>query len=83
MWVLTKIHVPGKESLYFGIWTSFLSVMLLCTLICLCTCAHRNLSAYQNSCFWKRKLVLLHMDKFPLSDVTVYVHVCAHVPVEF
>ena len=44
---------------------------------------HRSLSAYQSSCFWKRKLVLLHMDKFPLSDVTVHVHVCAHVPVEF
>ena len=72
IWVLTKINLPAKESLYFCIWTSFLSAMLLCTRACLCTYARTNLSAYQNSCSWKRKLVLLHMYKFPLSDVTVY-----------
>ena len=33
-WVLTKIHVPGEESLYFCICASFLSVMLLCTHAC-------------------------------------------------
>ena len=83
IWVLSKIHVPGKESLYFSIWTSFLSAMLLCTLICLCTCAWRNLSAYQNWSSWKRKLVLVHMDKFPLSNVTVctrmFVHMCTKI----
>ena len=82
IWLLTKIHVSEKESLYFCTWKSFLSEMLLCTHVCLCTCAHRNLSAYQNLCSWKRKLVLLHMDKFPLSDVTVYtrmfVHICTY-----
>ena len=76
IWVLTEIHVPGKESLYFCVWTSFLSAKLLCTHAWLCTCAWRNLSACQNSCSWKRKLV--HLDYFPLSDVTVYMHMLVH-----
>ena len=72
IWVLTKIHVPEKESLYFCVWTTFLSGMILCTCVSLCTCARRNLSAFKNSCSWKRKLVLLHLDYFPLRIATVY-----------
>ena len=33
-WVLTNIHVPEEESLYFCISASFLSGMLLCTHAC-------------------------------------------------
>ena len=32
--VLTKIHVPGEESLCYSICTSFLSGMLVCAHMC-------------------------------------------------
>ncbi|MFX8739582.1 hypothetical protein ABTM41_19675, partial [Acinetobacter baumannii] len=32
--VLTKIHVPGEESLYFCICASFLSGTLVCSRMC-------------------------------------------------
>ena len=38
----------------------------------------RKSDAYQNSCSWRRKLVLLHMCKFPARDVSVYTRVCVH-----
>ena len=40
----------------------------------------RKSDAYQNSCSWRRKLVLLHMCKFPLRDISVFTHVCADAP---
>lgn len=46
--VLTKIHVPGAESLYFCICATFLSGMLLCTHERVYTCVPR--SAYQYTC---------------------------------
>ena len=38
----------------------------------------RNLGSYQNSCFWRRKLVLLHICKFPVRDIIVYTRMCVH-----
>ena len=41
-WRLTKINIPGEESVYFCIFASFLSGMLLCTRTCACrtTCQY-------------------------------------------
>ena len=44
--VLTKIHVPGEESLYFCICASFLSGILMCTHACVCTCVPRCACQY-------------------------------------
>ena len=80
MWVLTKIHVPGKENLYFGIWTSFLSEMLLSTRACSVHMCVQKFECLPKFKFLERKALLLHMDRFPLSDVTVYtcmfLHMC-------
>ena len=59
IWVLIKTHVPGKESLYFCICTSFLSAMLLCTRY---VCAHLRIEIPDSSlvsmsyCNWPRQV---------------------------